>query len=157
MREFGPTIDLHGGGTDLVFPHHECEAAQSEAATGETFVRHWMHVGMVRLGGEKMAKSRGNLVFVGDLLATYEPAALRLALLDHHYRSELDWEERLVEAATVRLAAWRRAGQGDGALGEVRARLDDDLDTPRALRAIDAAARAGEGVSHACALLGVEP
>jgi L-cysteine:1D-myo-inositol 2-amino-2-deoxy-alpha-D-glucopyranoside ligase len=157
MRELGPTIDLHGGGTDLVFPHHECEAAQSEAATGETFVRHWMHVGMVRLGGEKMAKSRGNLVFVGDLLATYEPAALRLALLDHHYRSEVDWEERLVEAATVRLAAWRRAGQGDGALDEVRARLDDDLDTPGALRAIDAAARASEGVSRACELLGVEP
>ena len=68
MRELGTTIDLHGGGTDLVFPHHECEAAQSEAATGQPFVRHWMHVGLVRLGGTKMSKSLGNLVFVSDLL-----------------------------------------------------------------------------------------
>ncbi|MGD0742585.1 MAG: cysteine--tRNA ligase [Acidimicrobiales bacterium] len=154
MRELGLTIDLHGGGSDLIFPHHECEAAQSEAATGEIFVRHWMHVGMIRLGGEKMAKSRGNLVFVGDLLTTHEPAALRLALLAHHYRTELDWEERLLEEATVRLNAWRRAGPGDGALDAVRARLDDDLDTPGALRAIDEAAQA-RGVSEAAALLGV--
>ena len=68
LRELGTTIDLHGGGTDLIFPHHECEAAQSEAATGETFVRHWMHQAMVRLGGEKMSKSLGNLVFVSDLV-----------------------------------------------------------------------------------------
>src|SRR5436305_15157564 len=78
MRELGPTIDLHGGGTDLIFPHHECEAAQSEAATGETFVRHWMHIGLVRLGGTKMSKSLGNLVFVSDVLKEWEPAALRL-------------------------------------------------------------------------------
>ncbi|MBO0894685.1 MAG: cysteine--tRNA ligase, partial [Acidimicrobiales bacterium] len=68
LRELGTTIDLHGGGTDLIFPHHECEAAQSEAATGEPFVRHWMHTPMVRLDGEKMSKSLGNLVFVHDLL-----------------------------------------------------------------------------------------
>ena len=155
MRELGLTIDLHGGGTDLIFPHHECEAAQSEAATGETFVRHWMHVGMVRLGGDKMAKSLGNLVFVGDLLADHEPGALRLALLSHHYRTELDWEERLLDEATRRLDAWRRAGVGSAALDEVRTRLDDDLDTPGAIVAIDAAARSGHGVSEAAALLGV--
>ena len=68
LRELGTTIDLHGGGTDLIFPHHECEAAQSEAATGEPFVRHWMHQAMVRMDGEKMSKSLGNLVFVSDLL-----------------------------------------------------------------------------------------
>ena len=67
LRELGTTIDLHGGGTDLIFPHHECERAQSEAATGEPFVRHWMHVGMVRKDGEKMSKSLGNLVFVDQL------------------------------------------------------------------------------------------
>ena len=154
-REFGPTIDLHGGGTDLIFPHHECVAAQSEAATGETLVRHWMHVGMVRLGGEKMAKSLGNLVFVGDLLEHHEPAVVRIALSSHHYRAGLDWDEALLAQATARLAAWRRAGAGSAALDEVRARLDDDLDTPGALRAIDAAARAGAGVSEAAALLGV--
>ncbi len=155
LRELGLTIDLHGGGTDLVFPHHECEAAQSEAATGETFVRHWMHVGMVRLGGEKMAKSLGNLIFVADLLSTSEPAALRLALADHHYRDELDWDERLLDRATDRLAVWRHAGAGSAALDEVRAHLDDDLDTPGAIGAIDAAAGAGHGVSRAAALLGV--
>ena len=64
LRELGTTIDLHGGGADLIFPHHECERAQSEAATGEPFVRHWMHVAMVRMDGEKMSKSLGNLVFV---------------------------------------------------------------------------------------------
>ena len=80
MRELGETIDLHGGGSDLIFPHHECEAAQSEAATGSRFVRHWMHVGMVRLGGVKMSKSLGNLVFVHDLLKDWDPMAIRLAV-----------------------------------------------------------------------------
>jgi L-cysteine:1D-myo-inositol 2-amino-2-deoxy-alpha-D-glucopyranoside ligase len=155
MRELGPTIDLHGGGTDLIFPHHECEAAQSEAATGETFVRHWMHVGMVRMGGTKMSKSLGNLVFVSDLLKDWEPAAIRLMVINHHYRSDWDWGEDLMAEATERLEAWRANGEGDGAMGEVRAALDDDLDTPRAVRAIDDAVGAGLGVSEAASLLGV--
>src|SRR6204780_4664359 len=92
MRELGTTIDLHGGGSDLIFPHHECEAAQSESATGEPFVRHWMHVAMVSLYGEKMSKSLGNLVFVGDLLETHEADAIRLALLSQHYRSSFEWQ-----------------------------------------------------------------
>ncbi|HSL57624.1 MAG TPA: cysteine--tRNA ligase, partial [Acidimicrobiales bacterium] len=78
LRELGTTIDLHGGGHDLVFPHHECEAAQSEAATGEPFVRHWMHQAMVRKDGEKMSKSLGNLVFVSDLRQRWDPRAIRL-------------------------------------------------------------------------------
>jgi L-cysteine:1D-myo-inositol 2-amino-2-deoxy-alpha-D-glucopyranoside ligase len=155
MRELGETIDLHGGGTDLIFPHHECEAAQSEAATGAVFVRHWMHVGMVRLDGTKMSKSLGNLVFVHDLLKEWEAPAIRLAVLAHHYRGEWDWTDRLMPTAAARLEAWRAAGEGDGALGEVRAALDDDLDTPRALGAIDRAAARGRGVSEAAALLGV--
>ncbi|MFZ0059131.1 MAG: cysteine--tRNA ligase, partial [Acidimicrobiales bacterium] len=155
LRELGLTIDLHGGGTDLIFPHHECESAQSEAATGKTFVRHWMHVGMVRLDGEKMAKSLGNLVFVGDLLTRHEPAVVRLALTAHHYRAGLDWDGGLLDEARARLAAWRRAGSGSAALDEVRACLDDDLDTPGAYGTIDAAARAGGGVSRAAALVGV--
>ncbi|MEZ5141999.1 MAG: cysteine--tRNA ligase [Acidimicrobiales bacterium] len=77
LRELDTTIDLHGGGADLIFPHHECERAQSEAATGQPFVRHWMHQAMVRMDGEKMSKSLGNLVFVSELLKTYDPRAIR--------------------------------------------------------------------------------
>ena len=156
MRELGLPIDLHGGGSDLIYPHHECEAAQSEAATGEEFVRHWMHVGMVRLGGEKMSKSLGNLVFVGDLLKEHEGAAIRLALLSQHYRSSWEWRDDLMEAANARLAAWRRAGEGEAGMDEVRDRLDDDLDAPGALEVLDAAVAAGRGVgATAAALLGV--
>jgi L-cysteine:1D-myo-inositol 2-amino-2-deoxy-alpha-D-glucopyranoside ligase len=155
LRELGTTIDLHGGGDDLVFPHHECEAAQSEAATGEPFVRHWMHVGMVRLGGEKMSKSLGNLVFVHTLLESHDPAAIRLVLLAHHYRESWDFDGALLENASERLEHWRQAGEGEGALEVVRVRLDDDLDTPGALAAIDEVAASGVGVSRAAALLGV--
>ena len=155
MRELGPTIDLHGGGSDLIFPHHECELAQSEAATGETFVRHWMHVGMVRLGGEKMSKSLGNLVFVSDLLKEWDGAAVRLAILAHHYRTSWEWNDELMPEAGARLDAWRAAGEGEAALAAVRAALDDDLDGPAALAAIDGAAAAGHGVSAAARLLGV--
>jgi L-cysteine:1D-myo-inositol 2-amino-2-deoxy-alpha-D-glucopyranoside ligase len=155
MRELGTTIDLHGGGGDLIFPHHECEAAQSEAATGEPFVRHWMHQAMVRLDGEKMSKSLGNLVFVSDLRKEWDTRAIRLAILAHHYRTPWEWEDDLLPAAAQRLEAWVAAGAGDGALEAVRAHLDDDLDTPGAIAAIDAAAAAGEGVSQAALLLGV--
>jgi len=159
MRELGLPVDLHGGGSDLIFPHHECEAAQSEAATGEQFVKHWMHVGMVCLDGVKMSKSLGNLVFVGELLKEHEPAAIRLALLSQHYRSTWSWTDDIMDAAEERLARWRMSGHGDAGLDAARARLDDDLDTPGALEAIDEAAAAkgvGGGVGDAAALLGVE-
>ena len=158
MRELGTTIDLHGGGTDLVFPHHECEAAQSEAATGEPFVRHWMHQAMVRMDGEKMSKSLGNLVFVSDLRKAWDPRAIRLAVLAHRYRDEWEWNDDVMPEAADRLAGWQAVttGDGDAALDEVRAALDDDLDTPRALRAIDEAADAGKDVALAAGLLGVD-
>jgi L-cysteine:1D-myo-inositol 2-amino-2-deoxy-alpha-D-glucopyranoside ligase len=155
MRELGTTIDLHGGGGDLVFPHHECEAAQSEAATGEPFVRHWMHQAMVRMDGEKMSKSLGNLVFVSDLRKQWDPRVIRLAVIGHHYRGEWEWDPNDMPDAADRLEHWEAAGIGDGALDEARAALDADLDTPGAIQAIDAAAAAGEGVSAAAALLGV--
>jgi L-cysteine:1D-myo-inositol 2-amino-2-deoxy-alpha-D-glucopyranoside ligase len=157
LRELGTTIDLHGGGADLIFPHHECERAQSEAATGEPFVRHWMHVAMVRKDGEKMSKSLGNLVFVDRLRETWDPRAIRLAVLSHAYRAEWDWNETLMPEAAARLEAWRAAvgGVSGGVLDRVRGRLDDDLDTPGALHEIDAAARAGEDVAAAAALLGI--
>jgi L-cysteine:1D-myo-inositol 2-amino-2-deoxy-alpha-D-glucopyranoside ligase len=155
LRELGTTIDLHGGGSDLIFPHHESEAAQSEAATGQPFVRLWLHQGMVRLGGEKMSKSLGNLVFVSDLVKEWDPMAVRIALLANHYRTSWDWTDDLLPGAVERLERWRAAGRGEGALDAVRTALDDDLDAPRALAAVDDAAKAGQGVSEAARLLGV--
>jgi L-cysteine:1D-myo-inositol 2-amino-2-deoxy-alpha-D-glucopyranoside ligase len=158
LRELGTTIDLHGGGSDLIFPHHECERAQSEAATGEPFVRHWMHVAMVYMNGHKMSKSLGNLVFVDRLRTEWDPRAIRLAIIEHHYRREWEWEDTLMPRNTARLAAWQAAGAGDDGslLADVRAALDDDLDTPAALALIDAAAAAGRPVGAAAALLGVD-
>ena len=156
MRELGTTIDLHGGGSDLIFPHHECESAQSEAATGSRFVRHWMHVGMVALAGEKMSKSLGNLVFVHTLLEKgHDPAAIRLALLSQNYRLGWEWQDSVLDKAEDRLDSWRTAGRGEGGLEQVRARLDDDLDTPGAIVAIDEAAGLGHGIDAAAGLLGV--
>ena len=156
LRELGTTIDLHGGGSDLIFPHHECESAQSEAATGEPFVRHWMHQAMVRMDGEKMSKSLGNLVFVSELRKEWDVRAIRLAAVANHYRAAWEWTDDVMPAAAARLDAWVASGEGEGALADVRAALDDDLDTPAAVAAIDAAAAAGHGVSRAAALLGVD-
>jgi L-cysteine:1D-myo-inositol 2-amino-2-deoxy-alpha-D-glucopyranoside ligase len=157
LRELGVTLDVHGGGRDLAFPHHECEAAQSETVTGEPFVKHWMHVGLVGLEGVKMSKSLGNLVFVHELASRSEPAAVRLSLLDQFYRDDWEWREELLSRAQSRLATWRSSltGRTSSVLDDVRAALDDDLDTPEALRAIDAAAHAGSNVTSAAALLGV--
>lgn len=156
LREFGTTVDLHGGGSDLIFPHHECEAAQSHAATGEPLVRHWLHQAMVYRDGEKMSKSLGNLVFVSELATQWDARSIRLAVVDHHYRTPWEWHDESMDAAQERLHRWTAAGAGDGALDEVRAALDTDLDTERAIAEIDAAVAAGRGVSRAAALLGVD-
>jgi L-cysteine:1D-myo-inositol 2-amino-2-deoxy-alpha-D-glucopyranoside ligase len=158
MRELDtPTLDLHGGGADLIFPHHECEAAQSEAVTGKPFCRHWMHYSYVKLGGIKMSKSLGNLVYVHRLVEDgWDPLVIRLIVVSHHYRSGWEWFDHLLEDNRRRLETWQSAGAGDGALEEVRAALDDDLDTPAAVAAIDRAAARGVGVSEAAALLGIE-
>jgi len=157
LRELGTTIDLHGGGADLIFPHHECERAQSEAATGETFVTHWMHTALISMDGYKMSKSLGNLVFVDKLRKTHDPMAIRLGIIEHHYRTEWEWDDGLMERNDSRLSAWRKAAEGrvGDVLDEVRDRLDDDLDTPGAVAAVDAAADRGERTSEAAALLGV--
>ncbi len=158
LRELGTTIDLHGGGTDLIFPHHECERAQSEAATGVPFVKHWMHTALIHMEGTKMSKSLGNLVFVDGLREKYEPMVVRLGLIEHHYRTEWEWDDGLMPRNAERLATWRSAADGsDGdVIDEVRARLDDDLDSPGAVAAIDDAARRGESTRSAADLLGVE-
>jgi L-cysteine:1D-myo-inositol 2-amino-2-deoxy-alpha-D-glucopyranoside ligase len=143
LHEHGPTIDLHGGGTDLIFPHHECEIAQSESLTGETFARHWMHSAMVSYEGEKMSKSLGNLVFVSDLLKVADPRAIRLALTRHHYRSGFEWYDTDLDDAIALLhrllaAANKPDGPDPAPFAQrVRDAIDDDLDAPRALEALD--------------------
>ena len=158
LRELG-TVDLHGGGCDLVYPHHEFCAAQLDSA-GIAPVGHWMHQSCVHLRGEPMSKSTGNLVFVRDLLAVFDPMAIRLAVLSQHYRStEWEWTDELLVEAADRLGEWRSAGAsagvGVGPAEEVRERLDDDLDVPGAISLIDDAAARGQGVSTSAALLGV--
>ena len=158
LRELGTTIDLHGGGSDLIFPHHECERAQSEAATGETFVKHWMHVAMVFKDGEKMSKSLGNLVFVDKLRTEWDPRSIRMAIIEHSYRREWEWDDELMPRNHKRLEAWKASvgGSASGVLEEVRACLDNDLDTPGAVAAMDAAAAQGHDVSAPATLLGVD-
>lgn len=152
----GDSIDVQGGGNDLIFPHHECSAAHAERLTGVTpFARHYVHAGMIGLNGEKMSKSQGNLVFVSRLRADrLDPMALRLALLADHYRVDRSWTDDLRKTATQRLNRWREAAarpagpSGAQLLAGVRARLADDLDTPGALALIDRwadAALAGHG------------
>ncbi|AEA25520.1 cysteine--1-D-myo-inosityl 2-amino-2-deoxy-alpha-D-glucopyranoside ligase [Pseudonocardia benzenivorans] len=146
LNRLGDQIDLNGGGSDLIFPHHEFGAAHAEAHTGvHPFARHYVHTGMIGLDGEKMSKSRGNLVFVSKLRADdVDPNAVRLALLSGHYRTDRAWTDDLLEAAQQRLARWREAVTLDAGpdatetVANLRAHLADDLDTPRALAAVDA-------------------
>ena len=162
LRELGTTIDLHGGGADLIFPHHESERAQSMAATGEPFVRHWMHAALISMDGEKMSKSLGNLVFVSDLREVWDPRVIRMGIIEHHYRVEWEWDDGLMQRSQDRFDRWTAAAAAsdlvDGAElpDEVRTRLDDDLDTPGAFAAIDAGAAAGVDVGPSASLLGVE-
>jgi L-cysteine:1D-myo-inositol 2-amino-2-deoxy-alpha-D-glucopyranoside ligase len=146
LNRLGPQIDLNGGGSDLIFPHHECGAAHAEAFTGvHPFARHYVHSGMIGLDGEKMSKSRGNLVFVSKLRAQgVDPNAIRLALLAGHYRSDRPWTADLLAAAQTRLARWREAvalpaaPDATDVVARLRTHLADDLDTPGALAAVDA-------------------
>ena len=102
LREVGPTIDLHGGGIDLLYPHHESVRVQCEAATGQPLARHWLHHSMVHFDGRKMSKSTGNLIFVHHLRERFDPAAIRLALSIHHYRRPWNWTDDLLDEAAER-------------------------------------------------------
>ncbi len=101
MNYLGPTLDIHGGGADLIFPHHENEIAQSEAATGKTFARYWMHVGLVKFEEEKMSKSLGNVFLIRDLLKKYPPEAVRIMYINAHYRKPFDFTEKNLEEARI--------------------------------------------------------
>jgi L-cysteine:1D-myo-inositol 2-amino-2-deoxy-alpha-D-glucopyranoside ligase len=137
-------LTVQGGGSDLMFPHHEMSAGHTWASGGTPLARHYAHSGMVGLDGEKMSKSKGNLVLVSTLRREgVDPAAIRLAILAHHYRTDWSWSGTVLTEATARLAAWRTAlplATEDAASGlrtELRAALADDLNAPAALRAVD--------------------
>ena len=145
LEELGSPIDVQGGGSDLAFPHHEMGASQGNLLRGWPFARTFVHTGMVGYEGHKMSKSRGNLVFVSALRnAGVDPAAIRLALLGQHYRTDWEWTADLVEAAGARLARWRAAfaapagPSADDLIERLRERISDDLDAPGAVRAVDA-------------------
>lgn len=146
LNRIGTGFDVQGGGSDLIFPHHEFSAAHAEAVSGGgRFARHYVHTGMIGLDGEKMSKSRGNLVFVSKLRAdNVDSAAVRLGLLSGHYRQDRPWTDEVLERAHTRLALWRKAAalesaaSADDAVVRLRQHLADDLDTPRALDAFDA-------------------
>ena len=144
LNTLGAGFDVQGGGSDLIFPHHEMSAAHGRVATGEPFARAYVHSGMVGLDGEKMSKSRGNLVFVSKLRAAgIDPMAIRLLLLGHRYRDDWTYTDQQLDAATERLARWREAVALDAGLdagpvvAAVRAALANDLDAPAAVAAID--------------------
>lgn len=153
MGHLGNRIDIHGGGADLIFPHHTCEIAQSENASGEQpFVQIWMHCGMVYLGEEKMSKSLGNLVLVRNLLETYTAAAVRVLLLSHHYREPWQYTDDDMRQSAARAARYAEAvvrmetsvhatGGDNGSVDSVRHQFTEalrhDLDTPAALRILD--------------------
>jgi cysteinyl-tRNA synthetase len=139
-RYLGVGFDIHGGGSDLIFPHHENEIAQSEGATGETFARYWLHNGMVNLSGEKMAKSTGKVVDLASILDAQGGRGLRLLFLRAHYRSPIDYSEELLESANEaldRLDRFReRAVAGEPspeAMQRFTEAMDDDFGTPQAI------------------------
>jgi cysteinyl-tRNA synthetase len=130
----GIPFDLHGGGTDLIFPHHECEIAQSEGLGRGNPAATWMHVSPMLYAGEKMSKSLGNLVFAKDLLRKHDPAVIRLALMYYHHRTGGEWQPELLDEATELLQRVHETNASVAAaqqfLDEVRSALDDDLNTP---------------------------
>lgn len=153
LRRLGPDFDVQGGGSDLVFPHHEMCAAEARVATDQPFAEVYAHSGMVGLDGAKMSKSRGNLVLVSQLRqAGVDPMAIRLALLSQHYRDDWTWTDDLLAAARERLQRWREAVRLDAGLdaapvlAQLRAALADDLDAPAALGAVDAWAGASGAI-----------
>ena len=147
---------VQGGGSDLIFPHHEMGAGHAYSLTGVPLAQHFAHAGMVGLDGEKMSKSKGNLVLVSKLRAAgEEPAAIRLAILAHHYRSDWSWTEAGFAEAKERLRTWRAAvavapeGSAAGLISRLRAEMSNDLNAPGAVAAVDGWARSALDAGHA--------
>ncbi|MEM4554408.1 MAG: cysteine--tRNA ligase [Candidatus Anstonellaceae archaeon] len=155
----GETIDIHGGARDLVFPHHENEIAQSEAATGKRFVRYWLHTGFLTVNGEKMAKSLGNFITIQDALAEFNPQAIRMFFALTHYRSPIDFSRQSILSAASSLESLHQAIRsaksyplpptGTAKLSEAALEaerkfvscMDDDFDSPNAMAALFMLAR----------------
>ncbi|MFY1676204.1 MULTISPECIES: cysteine--1-D-myo-inosityl 2-amino-2-deoxy-alpha-D-glucopyranoside ligase [unclassified Streptomyces] len=145
LDHLGMGFDIQGGGSDLAFPHHEMGASHAQVLTGEfPMAKAYVHAGMVSLGGRKMSKSLGNLVFVSALRRDgVDPAAIRLTLLAHHYRADWEWTDQVLREAVARLARWRAAVSrpdgppADDLVERLREALAHDLDTPAALEAVD--------------------
>lgn len=151
-KHLGKTIDIHGGGVDLQFPHHENEIAQSECAHGQTMANYWMHNGFLDMGGEKMSKSLGNVVLLNELLNDWDGEVIRFAMLSGHYRAPLDWTNDLLEQAKTTLnriyGALRRVWDAEGGTARdrgVRDALRDDLNTPIALAELSRLAGVANG------------
>ncbi len=174
-KYLGASFDIHGGGSDLIFPHHENEIAQSEGVSGEVFARYWLHNGMVNLGGEKMAKSTGHVIDLASAVERFGGPAVRLFYLRAHYRSPLEFSEELLDDARAsldRLARlMSRSAGGDAppdrsVLDAFTAAMDDDFATPEGLsvlfdtvrdanRALDAGEEAGAMLAAVGEILGV--
>ncbi|MBI2430890.1 MAG: cysteine--tRNA ligase [Candidatus Levybacteria bacterium] len=135
LEYLGEQIVIHGGGHDLIYPHHESEIAQTESFTGKVpFVKHWLHVGMLKYKGQKMAKSVGNLVMVSDLLKKYSPNAIRYLLLSHHYRESWEFEEKELKEAEKIITSWTlRQIKEQQNFQEFKKAMDDDFNIPLAL------------------------
>jgi len=160
LEHLGTDFDVQGGGSDLVFPHHEMSRSESVVATGEPFAKAYVHAGMVGYDGEKMSKSKGNLVLVSKLRESgADPMAIRLALLAHHYRENWEWYDCDLAQAEDRLAIWRDAldrdsgPDGTAVVAALRGALTTDLDAPAALAAVDAWAEADGDDTAAPALV----
>lgn len=169
MKYLGETIDIHGGGMENKFPHHDCEIAQAESVTGKPYVRYWMHNNMVTVNGTKMGKSLKNSVNLKDIFRDIDPLVVRFFILQSHYRSPLDYSETAVKASatgleklreTLRRLKERRTGSGAFDVEPFRLRfieaMDDDFNTPVAIaalfelsKALNAAMDSSEGVSEA--------
>jgi len=172
MRYLGETIDIHGGGQDLVFPHHENEIAQSECFSGKPFVRYWLHNGLLQLDEEKMSKSLGNLITIKQAVKDYGADAIRMFILNSHYRSPLKFSKEALEAARGGAERLMRVLQHESNTAvetldvaaykeQFHKALDDDFNAPQAVgvlfelaRAINQEADKGKGFNNAKAILG---
>ena len=138
LKFLGNTLDIHGGGQDLVFPHHENEIAQSKSFTGvKPFVRYWLHNGMVQMGEEKMSKSLGNLITIKDALVKYSADAIRIYVLSSHYRSPLTYSEEILEAAERGAERLRQTVNSPASGKKTDKEIDAELYRQRFIKAMD--------------------